>query len=143
MTKLVRKNPRADHILMHDMGGLCRQITLPTMEVLHYGQLYIAHTVLYLHQLCVLSLVDSRLPRYDHTHILLHPASHSCCFRCYRPFFTVCPGSKCQWLHLQHRGGLRGVGVVGRSQRMAYRVTRPLFSWIPIRSHFVDVFVEQ
>ena len=61
----------------HDVRyrGLWGQMPWWTMEVSHSGPQKIGHVALYIHQLYIILLVDSHLPRYGCTHIQLHAAS--------------------------------------------------------------------
>jgi len=121
---------------------LCGQMPSSTTEVSHYGRLEIGYTALYVHQLHVISLVDSRLPQFDYTHIWSRAASYSCCFRFYWQFSTMRPGSCFRWRHSQRHGELSGVCVVVGFQRVAYWPKRPSFCSILFHAQLAQVFVE-
>jgi len=94
------------------MCELCTQLPLSPMEVSRYRRLQIGHATLYIHQLDVSELHDGPLHRYECTPIWLLSASDSFCILFYTLFLTVHSWWYCWCLHLQLRGGLRGVCIV-------------------------------
>jgi len=121
--------------------GLCWQMPWLTTEVSCYRQQLKGHVALYIHPLYVLRLIDGHLPWYRYTHIQLHAASYSCCFRSYGKFFNVYPWMYFWWVHWQCCGGLTGVCILVVSWWVRYWMKRPLVSSIRIRCYLAEVFV--
>jgi len=106
-----------------------------------FGQQTIGHVALGVHWLILIWLIDGRWPWYGETHIELHAAAYSCCFKSYGRYWNVHAGSCVWWLHRQPRGRLTGACVLPVCQYVMYSIKRLPIVQISIRLDLAEVVV--